>query len=260
MMLCRFFQVVVAPMVLLLPISVWAAHPLITDDTGTQGKGKFQFEVNGQYDTDKETVNDVYVKTTGGQAAASLSFGVIDGVDLIVGLPYLWSKVKEDGVVTYNDQGFSDTTLDVKWRVFEKDGISLGVKQGFSFPTGRDTRGLGSGKIGSHSFIILSEERGPMAFHLNLGYIWNNNTLDERVELWHASFATTYELVKGLKLAGNIGIQRNPDKTTNNDPAYVLGGVIYSPVENFDIDFGVKYGLTKSETDLSYLAGITVRF
>jgi hypothetical protein len=34
----------------------WGAHPLITDDAGTQGKGKFQIEVNGQYDSDKETV------------------------------------------------------------------------------------------------------------------------------------------------------------------------------------------------------------
>jgi len=32
----------------------WAAHPLITDDTGTQGKGNFQLEFNGQYDRDKE--------------------------------------------------------------------------------------------------------------------------------------------------------------------------------------------------------------
>lgn len=27
--------------------AVFAAHPLITDDTGTQGRGKFQIEVNG---------------------------------------------------------------------------------------------------------------------------------------------------------------------------------------------------------------------
>ena len=37
-----------------LPATVWAAHPLVTDDAGTQGKGNFQFEVNGQYDRDKQ--------------------------------------------------------------------------------------------------------------------------------------------------------------------------------------------------------------
>jgi hypothetical protein len=41
--------------VLLVHAIAWGAHPLITDDAGTQGKGKFQFEVSGQYDSDKET-------------------------------------------------------------------------------------------------------------------------------------------------------------------------------------------------------------
>ncbi len=34
----------------------FAEHPLITDDTGTQGKGKFQLEINGQYGYDNESV------------------------------------------------------------------------------------------------------------------------------------------------------------------------------------------------------------
>lgn len=29
--------------------TAFAAHPLITDDTGTQGQGKFQLEVNGEW-------------------------------------------------------------------------------------------------------------------------------------------------------------------------------------------------------------------
>ena len=40
----------------------FAAHPLITDDTGTQGKGKFQLEVNREYGYDKE--EGVTIKTT----------------------------------------------------------------------------------------------------------------------------------------------------------------------------------------------------
>ena len=40
----------------------WAAHPLITDDTGTQGKGKYQLELNGQYDWDEEEVEGVSIK------------------------------------------------------------------------------------------------------------------------------------------------------------------------------------------------------
>ncbi len=238
---------------------VFAGHPLITDDTGTQGKGKFQLEMNGQYDNDKETTNDVTVKTTGGQMAAAISYGFIDSADLVLGMPYLWNKVREDGVVLSNEHGISDATLDVKWRFFEIDGFSLAVKPGISIPTGNDDKGLGTGRVGYHLFGIVSKEFGPLSFHLNLGYIRNENTADELQNVWHASAAATYEIVKNLKLAGDIGVERNPDKESNVDPAYILGGVIYSVAENFDIDFGVKYGLTKPETDYSVLAGITLR-
>jgi len=237
----------------------FAAHPLITDDTGTQGKGKIQIEVNGQYDSDKETTDNTAVKTTGGQMAGTLSYGVIDSLDIILGQPYLWSDVREDGVITSHARGFSDTTLDVKWRFFEKDGYSLAVKPGISIPTGNDNKGLGAGKVGYHAYGIVSKEYGPFSFHLNLGYIRNENTADALRDIWHASAAATYEAVKNLKIVGDIGIERNPDKGSNIDPAYLLGGVIYSVAENFDIDIGVKYGLTNPETDCSVLAGITLR-
>jgi hypothetical protein len=34
--------------VMLVHTIAWGAHPLITDDAGTQGKGKFQVEINGR--------------------------------------------------------------------------------------------------------------------------------------------------------------------------------------------------------------------
>ncbi|HBH61146.1 MAG TPA: transporter, partial [Nitrospiraceae bacterium] len=53
---------------------------------------------------------------------------------------------------------------------------------------------------------------------------------------------------------------RNPDKELTSHPAFVLGGLIYSITENFDIDTGVKAGLNKPETDLTFLAGMAVRY
>jgi len=67
-------------------------------------------------------------------------------------------------------------------------------------------------------------------------------------------------VVKDLKIVGNIGMERNPEKNSHRNPAFLLGGIIYSVTENFNIDFGVKYGLTKPETDHTLLLGITFRF
>lgn len=242
------------------PSASWAAHPLITDDSGTQGKGKFQIEVNGQYDSDKETVAGVSVKSTGGEIGATLSYGVIDDADLVLNVPYVWGKAAEDGVSVYDEKGFSDVSFEVKWRLFERDGLSFALKPGISIPTGNDEKGLGTGKTGYHLFFIGSKEMGLWAFHANLGYIRNENKVEEDENLWHASLATTYELIKNLKLVANVGTEKNSDRTADNDPAFLIAGVIYSISENLDLDAGVKYGLTSSETDLSGLAGIAFRF
>jgi hypothetical protein len=246
--------------VLLVPAVTWAAHPLITDDSGTQGKNKFQLEVNGQYDSEKETVAGVSTKSTGGQVGATFSYGIVENADLILGVAYVWGKVEEEGRAVYDEKGISDTTLALKWRFFEKEGWSFALKPGVSFPTGDENKGLGTGKTGYHVFFIASKEAASWAFHANLGYIQKENKFDEEKNIWHASLATTYEVVKDLKVVGNIGIERSPDKTSNHDPAFLLGGAIYSISKNFDLDFGVKYGFSSSETDLSFLAGIAFRF
>jgi hypothetical protein len=91
--------------VLLMPASAGAAHPLITDDSGTQGAGKYQLEINGQHDFDKETVAGAQVKTSANELAAALSYGIADTVDLVVGMPYQWNRTKENGVTTFSDTG-----------------------------------------------------------------------------------------------------------------------------------------------------------
>ena len=260
MVFMRFVGKILMIGMLLSPAAAWAAHPLITDDAGTQGKGNFQFELNGQYDSDEQSVSDATVKSTGWQAGATLSYGIIDTVDLVLTLPYQWGKAEEDGFTVYDEKGISDTVFEVKWRFFEKDGLGLALKPGVSFPTGDDEKGFGTGKTGYQLFFIASQEVASWAFHLNLGFIGNENKADEENAIWHASLATTYEIVENLQIVGNIGAEKNPDKAADNDPAFVIGGLIYSITENLDIDCGVKYGLTSSETDVSVLAGMSFRF
>jgi opacity protein-like surface antigen len=249
-----------AMMTLLLSSTVYAAHPLITDDTGTQGKGKFQLEVNGQYDYEKDTIADVSIKETGGQAYAILSYGIVDKADIVVTVPHQWDKVEENGVTTSKVNGFSDSILEVKWRFYEKDGLSVALKPGVIIPTGDDEKGLGSGKVGYSAFFIITREIEPWAFHMNLGYKRNENTTDARNDIWHASVAAVRAVTGNLKAVANIGIESNEDKASNTSPAFVLGGLIYSITENFDVDLGYKAGLNNAEPDYSILAGITMRF
>ncbi len=233
----------------------YAAHPLITDDTGTQGKGKFQIEFNGEYGHDKE--DGVTTKTT--QAATTLSYGVTDPVDIVLVIPYHHIRTKDSESATKGD-GISDISIELKWRFYEKEGLSFALKPGFTLPTGDDEKGLGSGKATYQLFFIATKELKPWDFHVNLGYIRNENKRDERKNLWHGSLAATVELLKDLKAVADIGLEKNADRKLNIHPAFILGGLIYSLSENFDIDFGIRGGLTRPETDYAVLAGITWRF
>ena len=238
----------------------YAAHPLITDDAGTQGKGKVQIEINSEFSRDKEKEDGVIIKERGGELATIISYGITDNADIVLGIPYQWFRIKEDGDTVEKEDGISDMSLELKWRFFEKDGLSLALKPGITLPTGDEDKGLGTGRVTYRLFFITTKEIEPWAFHLNLGYIRNENKVDERKDLWHLSLASEVEVTKDLKAVANIGIERNPDKTSNTHPAFILGGLIYSINENIDIDFGIKGRLNKPETDLTYLAGIAWKF
>lgn len=242
-----------------------AAHPLITDDTGTQGKGKFQLEANSEFNYDKERQYSedagdwITVKEAGGEVATVLSYGMADNIDIVLGLPYQWKKTREDDNVTSDEDGVSDISFEVKWRFYENKGLGFALKPGITLPTGDDEKGLGAGRVTYSMFFITTKEIELWAFHLNLGYIKNENKVDERRDIWHASLAGEAEIVKNLKTVANIGMEKNTDKASSTDPAFILGGVIYSINENFDIDFGIKAGLNNPEFDSSILAGITLR-
>ena len=239
--------------------ATFAAHPLITDDAGTQGKGKFQIELNSEFTYDKEIGLGGTTREAGGEVAAIVSYGIIDSIDVVLVIPYQWTRQKEEGTVISDEDGISDISLEGKWRFYDKNDLSFALKPGITFPTGNEDRGLGAGRATYSIFFITTKELDPLAFHLNLGYARNENRIDERKNIWHASLASEVEIVDGLKAVANIGIERNPDKSSSTAPAFILGGLIYSLLENLDIDLGLKVGLNKPEIDYSILAGVALR-
>ncbi|MEW6416929.1 MAG: transporter [Nitrospirota bacterium] len=244
-------------------VNSYAAHPLITDDTGTQGKDKFEFELGGEYgheDEDGVTENSMEIVPV-------FAYGITDDIDIELCVPYLYVRTKETEITT--EAGFSDVEIDLKWRFYEKDGLSFALRPLISLPTGDEDRGLGAGKVGYSLLLFVTKEvkpwnvdnsiNVPWSFDLNIGYKRNENKNDEREDIWHASLSSRVEVAKDLNVVADIGIETNPDKFSDMHPAFILGGFIYSISENLDVDFGVKGGLNKPETDYSILAGITFR-
>jgi len=242
-----------------------AAHPLITDDAGTQGRGNSQLELNGEFSRDEEAVDGVWVEETASEVAAILSYGVADNADIVLGVPYQRVTVEEDGVEASDEDAISDVSVEFKWRFYEKDGLGFAIKPGITLPTGDEERGLGNGRASYSLMFIATKEAGPWAFHLNAGYMRNEYRLAEdeeanREDLWHLSLASEYGATESLSLVANIGVERNPDRASDTHPAFILGGIIYSVSEALDVDFGVKAGLNDPEADITFLTGLAARF
>ncbi len=253
-------QLVVIILCVLMPAAAWPALPLITDDTGTQGKGKFLLEFGGEYDRDRETDAGVLVRETDHALTTVLTYGIAERVDVFVGVPYIRAVIRTDGGPGADVRGVSDTTFGAKWRFYERSGSSLAVEPLASLPTGNEEEGLGSGKIDYGTHVIGTHESGPWEFDADFAYIRNENKIGERVNVWHASMAAVYEAAKGLKICADIGADTNRDKTSEIEPAYLLGGIIYSATKDIDFSFGLKAGLNTPATDFAVLPGVTYRF
>jgi hypothetical protein len=297
-------------MIIVFPtLPAFALHPLITDDTGTQGKGGVEVEMGFEHDHDDfrwidSNPESILSSTLTGQSSfgnvlsrddinigtLTVAYGIIDNLDVIIGLPYFHVKTKERRLyytgpmqgLTYKStstsSGLSDVNTEFKWKFYEYKVISLALKPGVIFPVGDSYRGLGAGRFGGYAYFISTVDLTPVLIHLNLGYIRNQTNHLEREDIYHASLAFEFWLVKDyLRFVTNCVLERNRYKWSNINDVTAVGGIVVSPTENCDIDVGFRWRFSQKGTqhpgadysvpigiytraDYSILCGITVRF
>ena len=243
--------------------TAFAGRPLITDDTSTQGKGGYLLEMGYEYN--KDDTDGGRVRRDAG--TVEVDYGLADPVDLIVSTAYQALQINNPGD-TSSPGGVTDTLVELKWRFYEnRKGLSFAIKPGTMLPTGNYTLGEGSGdyrfgtgQMRPRLYFVATQYAGPFAFHVNLGYMRNYNRYDAATDLWHASIAGEWRMMKKLRLVCNTGIDTNPEKGTSTDPSFVLGGVIYTVTERVEVDFGVKYALGEPGYDAGFTTGISIKF
>ena len=252
---------------------VWAAHPFITDDAGTQGPGNWQLELMAQRNRSSRTADagagPVQQSSRATLLNPVLTYGLRDTLDVALGFNHVSNRVTENGAVTEDASGKSDSTLEMKWRFYERDALSLALKPGITLPTGNENRGLGTGKTSWGVSLIADYEAEPWVWIANVAYFRARYKLpqdetDNRSDLWRLSGGAEYIVRKELRLVGELGIRTNE---VRNDPffpgghsQYAMLGAIYSPTEKLDFDIGLRKGLNRAETDTVFMIGATLRW
>jgi hypothetical protein len=266
--LVNFDDVLVPPSAL-----VWAAHPFITDDTGTQGKGNWQLELQGDLLRSERTADTgsgpVEQKRKLNAFIPVLSYGILDSLDIQFGLSHVRLRTTENGVVTEDESGMSDSTLEVKWRFLEAGAFSLAVKPGLLLPTGDEAKGLGTGSTSWGVALLATYDAEPWTFLGNVAYSkarfkLPQDAADNQSDLWRVSGGLSYAVAGDVRLVGEAGLRRNesrndpytPDKTSQ----FAMIGIIYSPGKNMDFDAGFRKNLNDAEFDSAFLVGATFRW
>lgn len=221
-----------------------AAHPLITEDTGTLGGGRWQLELYGEAGEARATGARM------DQDDAVLGYGLAPNLDVQAGVPWMRERAS----------GMGDVTFDLKWRFLERGAFSLGLKPGVSLPTGDERKGLGAGRVGWGSLLIASYEPGPIALHAHAGYKRHRNTIGERQSLTHVSIAAAVQAAPGFKVVADVARTSNPDPAQARPEGYLVFGVIWSVTRDFDLDFGFKKGSGSAALDEALLLGLAARW
>lgn len=221
-----------------LPLPGLAFHPLITDDTGSQGTGGNQLEVGFDH-----------VDEDGGSARAlglTYTRGISDNLDAFIGSAYQTSRPK----------GWGNVGVGVKWRFYENeaDKFSLALKPEVLLPVSRsdEAKGLGNGKTSYGLTFIASKETGFGELHFNLEAALNDfadNTITDRKNFWRASVAPVWAVADGWKLALDLGLMTNSDRAEDATMGFAELGVVYSPNEQFDFSFGIIRDLMDGPAD-----------
>lgn len=262
-----------AVLVIVAPATGLAGPPYITDDTGTQGRGNWQLELTGEYLQHDQTALSEGVLVNHERRTTAigpvLTYGVSKDVDLAVGLAYLRDRITENGVLVQDADGMTDSTVEVKWRFYERDGLSFAIKPGLLLPTGDEDKGLGTGKLSWAVNGILTYETGPWTWLANLAYSEARfkraeDTATNHRHLWRLSGAVGYQLHRTLKLAAEAGIRTNPARDDPFLPSdnghFAMLGVIYSPTDAIDIAVGFRKGTNDGESDEVFPFGVTFRW
>lgn len=235
--------------------TAWAYHPLVTDDTGTQGMGGNQMELG--YDFARSKANGV----TDNERAVPFTYtrGLGDHLDVFAGIARQTSPA----------HGWGNVSLGAKWRFYENEAsaFSLALKPEILLPVSaaREARGLGNGKTSYGLSLIMSRETGFGEVHVNLTAERVNYAdrvaFPDRRNLYRLSVAPVWALAEGWKLALDLGLQTNPDPAEESRMGYAALGVVYSPADNLNLSLGVTRDLHDGPVaTTSTTLGLTWRF
>jgi hypothetical protein len=247
----------------LLPAVASAFQPLVTDDTDTQGAGGN--EIEAAYN--RTVARSPGAKDMTHDVPLVFTRGITDALDLSAGLSR--QRIVPTAPATA-EHGWSNTFVGAKWRFYDDEAgkLSFALKPEIQFPVSkeREARGLGTARTSYGAGLLMTKETGFGAVHANLAAARVNYADDalnsaERRTQYRLSVAPVWDVAGNWKLALDVGLTTNPDRTARARMGYIEAGIIYSQGKDLDFSLGiVRDVMDGSARTTQVTLGVTGRF
>lgn len=229
-----------------------AAHPLISDDTATQGPGRWQLEAS----IDRARAPEAEGTAREHEFDLTLTRGLGDAFDLALRLP--WLRREATGAPV--QRGSGDLALFAKWRLLETDaGFSLALRPELTLASGDRDKGLGNGRPTAALTLVPQLQDGAWTWLANAGLVCNDNDVGARKRLWAVSSALLFTPADAWSLAFEVGASRAAEPGTPNRKFGLLG-IVWHPDRDLDLDIGWRRSLGGSPTARTWGAGVALRW
>ena len=240
-----------------------AFQPLVTDDTGTQGRGGNQLELSLNRERASTAGNAERTQTL----PVVYTRGLTDALDLFAGLSH--TRVRADASGS-DASGGGNPSFGAKWRFHEHEAskTSFALKPEVLLPVsaGREAAGLGSGRTSASLTLIVTQEVPFGAIHANAGLArtrYRDTLSNPDASVTRASIAPVWDLGDKWKLALDLGTESARAAGNRVRSNFAELGAIYAPGKDLDVAIGI---VRTSDSDSPRVtthaatAGLTWRF
>ena len=233
---------------LIIPAPLFAARPLLTEDTDTVEKGSFELELG--FDYLREDNRDKYYLPS-----MQLKYGPIERIEIGGTIGYLWSDVHEGGRL----DGWTDLFAYLKYRFWEEGESypAFALKPLLKFPTQTWRENTESRRVDYALGAVFDKSFGKVTLYFDLFYYWIGDPGEN--DVLNTGMAAEYKFLEGWSAVGEVRYLDNFNTDRKDDPLFLNFG-LKKEVGRVVFDAGVNMGLNNAAPDYGFTMGVTIPF
>ena len=225
-----------------------AQQPFATDDAEVTAKGHWHFQYANEYD---RLHNDAFPNERQNTNNFVIQYGLFGTVEANMDFPLIWIG-NASGSGASNVFGLGDVDFAAKWKIVsETPGEShpaFTVNGAVEFPTGSESRQLGSGVTDFVLNTILQKTFSTTQLHFNAGIQFSGNTATGAVgihtpgRILIGGISATHDFSGRLRLGLDLNGAEIYDGGPLEKQLQLTAGGNYAVTGNDTLDFGIIVG------------------